>query len=227
MQYWKTLTQTLMYSGLFSLLHVLICSMGGYGFARFKFPGSGVLFALVIITIVVPVHSYMVPLYMSFRYFFGLNLINTWWAMGLLTVTGVGLRSGLYIYIFRQFFRGLPKEIEEAAFVDGAGPFYTYARIMMPNAVPAAVTVLLFAFVWHYNDIFYADLLMSKMNLMPTMLGGLGETFANAFPGIPSNLVIQMVVYAGVLLAIAPILTLYMFLQRFFVEGLERSGIVG
>ncbi|MCL2048017.1 MAG: carbohydrate ABC transporter permease [Defluviitaleaceae bacterium] len=223
MDYWNTLARTLLFALTFSALHVFVCSMVGYGFARFKFHGSNVFFALVVVTIVVPVHSIMVPMFLNFS---SLNLLNTWFALGLLTITGVGLRSGLYIYIFRQFFRGLPKEIEEAAFIDGAGPFYTYARIMMPNAVPAIVTVLLFSFVWHYNDTFYTTLLMRDTRLLATSLLTLGDNYAQA-DNITSKLHIQMVVYAGVLLAVTPILTIYMFLQRFFVEGLERSGIVG
>jgi multiple sugar transport system permease protein len=170
----------------------------------------------------------MIPMFINFRFFLGtnINLIDTWWALGLLTATGVGLRSGLYIYIFRQFFRGLPKEIEEAAFIDGAGPFYTYLRVMMPNAVPAIITVLLFAFVWHYNDTFYTSLLMPQVNFMSSRLMALGDTYRTA-ENVFSPLFVQMVVFAGVTLAIAPILTIYMFLQRYFVEGLERSGIVG
>lgn len=222
------LLQTLFFSLFFSALNVMICSMVGYGFARFKFPGSNVLFALVIVTIVVPVHSYMVPMFLNFRYFLGLdwNLLNTWWAMGLLTITGVGLRSGLYIYIFRQFFRGLPKEIEEAAFIDGAGPLYTYTKVMMPNAVPAIVTVLLFSFVWHYNDTFYTSLLMNDANFLSVRLMALGLTYSTVEVVFQPHL-IQMVVFGGVLLVIAPILIIYLFLQRYFVEGLERSGIVG
>jgi multiple sugar transport system permease protein len=228
MDYWRTLFETLAFSFGFAFLNVAICSMVGYGFARFKFPGSNLLFALVILTIVVPVQSFMVPLRLNFQFFMGtnLNLLNTYWALGLLTLTGVGLRSGLYIYIFRQFFRGLPKEIEEAAFIDGAGPIYTYVKVMMPNAVPAIVTVLLFAFVWHYNDTFYTSLLMPQYNFLSSMLMALGVTFSQA-ESVFSPVLIQMVVFAGVMLAIVPILTIYLFLQRYFVEGLERSGIVG
>ena len=222
------LFQTLSFSVFFSAMNVVICSMVGYGFARFKFPGSNALFALVIVTIVVPVHSYMVPMFLNFRYFLGMdwNLLNTWWSMALLTATGVGLRSGLYIYIFRQFFRGLPKEIEEAAFIDGAGPLYTYTKVMMPNAIPAIVTVLLFSFVWHYNDTFYTSLLMTDSNFLSVRLMALGPTFQTV-EAIWDLSLIQMVVFGGVLLVIAPILIIYLFLQRYFVEGLERSGIVG
>ncbi|MCL1843944.1 MAG: carbohydrate ABC transporter permease [Defluviitaleaceae bacterium] len=228
MHYWRTLAQTMGFALGFSVLHVAVCSMVGYGFARFKFPGANILFAFVILTIVVPVHSYMVPMFINFSFFLGtnVNLLNTYFALGLLTATGVGLRSGLYIYIFRQFFRGLPKEIEEAAFIDGAGPFYTYIKVMMPNAIPAIVTVFLFSFVWHYNDTFYTSLLMPNLNFLSTRLMGLGPTYS-MMENVYSPALIQMVVFAGVMLAVVPILTIYLFLQRYFVEGLERSGIVG
>jgi multiple sugar transport system permease protein len=244
MEYPSLLMRTLGFTLIFTVIQLVITSMVGYGFARFKFPGSNALFAIVIVTIVVPVHSYMIPMYLNFRYFldplvglinsildldpeFEINLLNRWWSLGLLTATGVGLRSGLYIYIFRQFFRGLPKEIEEAAFIDGAGPFYTYSRVMMPNAMPAIVTVLLFAFVWHYNDTFYTSLLMGEANyFLSTQLMAVGLSYSTN-RNIFNPLLIQMVVFGGVMLAIVPILTIYLFLQRYFVEGLERSGIVG
>jgi len=228
MNFWNTLLITLAFALGLSALHVIICSLVGYGFARFKFPYSNALFALCIVTIVVPVHAYMVPLFVSFRWFLGtnLNLIDNPLSIVLLTATGVGLGSGLYIYIFRQFFRGLPKEIEEAALIDGAGPLRTYAQVMLPNAIPAMVTVLLFAFVWHYNDTFYTSMLIPRTNLMSTMMMSVGFTFSNR-EDINNPILIQMVVFGGVLLVITPILTIYLILQRFFVEGLERSGIVG
>jgi len=228
MRYWGSLASTLMFAFGFSVVHVIITSMVGYGFARFRFPGSNALFALVIITIVVPVQAYMVPMFINFRFFMGTNhaLTGTPWAMLLLTLTGVGLRSGLYIYIFRQFFRGLPKEIEEAAFIDGAGSLATFIKVMLPNAVPAIITVALFAFVWHYNDTFYTSLLWTGNDFLSTRLMTLGHTFENV-AHVRNPLLVQMVVFAGVMLAITPILTIYLFLQRYFVEGLERSGIVG
>jgi len=228
MDFLRTMVTTLAFSVGLSAIHVAITSMVGYGFARFRFPGNGVLFAFVIITIVVPVQTYMVPLFMHFRNFgFGnLNLLGSYASIVLLSLTGVGLRSGLYIYIFRQFFRGLPKEIEEAAVVDGAGTFSTYIRVMLPNAVPAVITVTLFSFVWHYNDTFYTSLLVPGNRLMAVMLGMVGSSFQMA-TNIQNPTHIQLIVFSGVLLAIAPILIIYLVLQRYFVEGLERSGIVG
>jgi len=230
LDYVNTLTLTLTFAVGLGALHVIITSMVGYGFARFRFPGSSILFALMIVTIVVPVQTYMVPMFLQFRFFniFGLemNLIGSYASLTLLTLTGVGLRSGLYIYIFRQFFRGLPKEIEEAAFIDGASTFRTFATVMMPNAKPAIITVFLFAFVWHYNDTFYSSLLITGNRLMAVMLTALGNTFA-VFEDIRDPNQVQLVVFAGIVLAITPILSIYLLLQRHFIEGIERSGIVG
>jgi multiple sugar transport system permease protein len=230
LNYVETLLLTLGFSLGMGAIHVVITSMVGYGFARFKFPGSGALFALVIVTIVLPVQTYMVPMYMQFRYFnfmgVEINLIGSYWSLGLLTLTGVGLRSGLYIYIFRQFFRGLPKEIEEAALIDGAGVFRTFTQVMLPNSTSAILTVLLFAFVWHYNDTFYTSLLITGNRLMGVMLNALGNNFS-LNEHVRDNGLIQLVIYAGVFLTIAPVLTVYLVLQRHFIEGIERSGIVG
>ncbi|MCL2364152.1 MAG: carbohydrate ABC transporter permease [Defluviitaleaceae bacterium] len=231
MDYVATLIRTLIYSLGLAVLHVVVCSFVGYGFARFKFRGSEFLFALVIVSIVIPIHAYMIPMVQGFRFFLGnpdWNLINDTipWPIILLTATGVGVRSGLYIFIFRQFFRGIPKEIEEAAFVDGASPLGTYLRIMLPNAVPAVITVFLFSFVWQYNDVYYAGNLFVGNRLMANMMSSAGFMYS-ATQQITNPMMVQMITFGAVVLTIAPILIIYLFLQRFFVEGLERSGIVG
>ena len=132
LDYLTTLRNTLIYDLGLMAIQVLICSLVGYGFARYDFPFKKLLFGCVVVMIVIPTHTIMLPLYVTFRQFnplglvtlFGaepINLLKTPWPMVIMTLLGSGLRSGLYIYIFNQFFRGLPKEIEEAAFVDGAG----------------------------------------------------------------------------------------------------------
>lgn len=118
MDYFRTLGNTLIYTVALTLIQVLICSMVGYGFARFDFPLKKLLFGCVVLMIVIPNHTIMLPQYMTFR---SMGLMSEATPMYILTLFGTGLRAGLFIYIFNQFFRGLPKEIEEAAFVDGAG----------------------------------------------------------------------------------------------------------
>lgn len=238
MSFVKSLTFTLFFSALIMLIQAFICAIVGYGFARFHFKGMNILFGLVILTIVVPTQAIMVPMYTQFRYFdffgvvelttgkAGFNLINTVWPVLLMTITGLGLRSGLFIYIYRQFFRGLPKEIEEAAWIDGAGPFYTFFKVMLPNAKSSMITVMLFSFVWQYNDTFFSSLYMSNFKLMSLKITTLAANVYQALNIRDAN-VVELVVNSGVLLVIVPLLVIYLFLQRYFMEGIERSGIVG
>lgn len=140
LDYFPTIARDILYTVSLMIIQILICSMVGYGFARFEFPFKKILFGCVVIMIVIPSHTIMLPLYITFKEFdpMGLvtlitgspiNLMGSPIPMYLMTVLGCGVRSGLYIYIFNQFFRGLPKEIEEAAFVDGAGVWYTYLEL--------------------------------------------------------------------------------------------------
>lgn len=177
MDYLPLLANTLLFVTITTLLTAISCALAGYGFARFSFPGSNVLFVLVILTILVPTSTLMVPMYLHFRNFDilgmvhlftgreGINLLNTYWPSMITAATAGGLKAGLFIYIFRQFFKGMPKEIEEAALIDGAGGFRTFARIMLPNAISPLITVILFSFVWQYNDTFYSALFMVKARL--------------------------------------------------------------
>ncbi|HEX3021345.1 MAG TPA: carbohydrate ABC transporter permease [Lachnospiraceae bacterium] len=234
----KTLGNTLIYIVILTLIQILITSMAGYGFARFDFPLKKLLFACVIITIVIPTHTIMLPLYQHFRTFdiFGIigafkgekiNLLSSTTPMYLMTLLGCGLRSGLYIYIFNQFFRGLPKEIEEAAFIDGAGSFYTYFRIMLVNAMPSVVTVSVFSLVWQYNDMFYCKLFtMPTKQILSLRLSTLQPTI-EFVDQVKDPMLSQLNVYAGVILVMIPIVTIYLILQKYFMEGVERSGIVG
>lgn len=237
LDYPKVMLTTMTYTIAMMLIQTFICAFVGYGFARFKFPGNGFLFGLVILTIVIPVQTIMVPLYTQFRYFdvLGLfklisgsyvNLLDTFWPMTLMSVTGVGLRSGLFIYIYRQFFKSFPKEFEEAAFIDGAGVFRTYFNIMLPNASPPIITVMMLSFVWQYNDIFFASMFSNSTNLLSVKLTTLASTFASMLRMFDPNEV-DLNVNAGLVLAILPLIIIYIILQKYFMQGVERSGITG
>lgn len=238
LDYLPTIVRDLAYTLTLTLLQLLVCSMVGYGFARFNFPLKSLLFGCVVIMIVIPSHTIMLPLYMTFRQFdpLGLvslitggsiNLMGTVIPMYIMTLLGCGVRSGLYIYIFTQFFRGLPKEIEEAALVDGCGVWYTYFRIMLVNAMPAVITVAVFSIVWQFNDTFYAKLfLISEDVVISKKISTLQATIAN-LDKILDTTIQELYLDAGVILVILPILIIYLVLQRNFIEGVERSGIVG
>ncbi|WP_337104410.1 carbohydrate ABC transporter permease [Paenibacillus sp. YIM B09110] len=247
MNYPKVLTNTFMLSAGVMILQTITCVLAGYGFARIKFRGSGLLFGAVIFTILVPSHTIMIPLYLHFKNFdlFGLielikgkpaNLINSYWPFIISAVLGMGVKTGLYVYIFRQFFRGIPREIEEAAYVDGAGYFSTFSRVILPNAIPSMITVMLFSFVWQWNDSFFTNMYLNEPKVMSSMMSSSGYAIATFLSGgeqaatasyVQDPFFMSMMMNTSVLMAILPLIILYVFVQRHFVESVERSGLVG
>ena len=236
MDYWKTLGNTLLLNIGCSLVQVVSCALTGYGFARFRFRGSKLLFGIVIMMILVPSQVISLPLYTQFRYFgikgvFSLNLIDSGLTMYLPAMTANGIRAGLMIYIFRQFFKGMPRELEDAAYIDGCGPLRTFVSVMLPNASAALLTVFLFSVVWYWNDYYVSSTFFTDTKTIALMLTNLeNELKMNLFndPTVQISPRDQIVwKEAGCLLSIVPILTMYVFLQKHFTEGIERSGIVG
>lgn len=180
----------------------------------------------------------MLGMYSQFRFFdpAGLvtaitgkeGLLDTFVPFFVRSLCSVGIRNGLFIYLMTQFFRNIPNELEEAATVDGAGPFKIFYRIMLPNSVPILVTIMVFSFVWQWNDDFFAGLFAPKLDFISRNLYLINDKirivtgeYVNdpAYTSILKN--------AASLLAVAPLLILFVGAQRFFVENFERSGIVG
>ncbi len=229
------------------IIQIFICLMVAYGFARFKFKGRNALFGLLVFTIVVPTSTIIIPLYVKFHFFdfFGIgqllrpfnhgkavsvNLLNTCWPFYLMSLTGVGLRSGLYIYMARQFFKGMPVELEEAAFVDGCGPFKTFLRIMLPNVGSIIIVITLFSIVWHWNDyylsvMFFTDEYPLSVNvtLLQDRLQLLSQNMSAADMALSENSILE----ASCFVVILPLLVLYIFCQKYFTESITRTGLVG
>lgn len=243
MDYWETLLNTFALSATTTILTAISCAFAGYGFARLKFKGSNLLFAGVILTILVPPTTILIPIYLNLKDFNlmgiiplltggkSINLLNTYWPFILTSLTANSLKAGLYIFIFRQFFRGIPREVEEAAYIDGAGVGKTFTRIMLPNAVPAIITTLLFSFVWQWNDSFFTTTYLTSSKVMSTQLSSLPYNLAIELSGGDASkadpFYLSMVQDTGILLAILPLIIIYLFVQRYFVESIERTGIVG
>lgn len=239
--YWKALGTTTYISLIVSVFQVAAATLVGYGFARYKFPLKNFWFFMVILVIVVPPQTIMAPLYLNFTFFdplglislvsgSSINLTNTMLPYLLLCLGCMGLKSGLYIYLIRQFFRNVPKDIEEAAYVDGCGKFKTFYRIMLPDAKPIITSCFLFAFVWQWTDKFYSSMFLRKYTLLSTELNGLSgaldsfvknagiaEKASQAYSGA--------IVATGTLMTIIPLLIIYVFAQKGFVESLSQSGI--
>ncbi|MBP0972649.1 MAG: carbohydrate ABC transporter permease, partial [Oscillospiraceae bacterium] len=246
MDYGNTFLRTLLLNVGCSLVQVITCAITGYGFARFRFKGKNLLFGIVVMQILVPSQIIAIPQYMEFRYCLGLqplmqkispslgsafNLIDSPLTMYLPALMANGIRAGLMIFIFRQFFKGLPKELEDAAYLDGCGPFRTFVQVMVPNAASSFLTVFLFSVVWYWNDYYVSSTFFTKNATIALMLKNLNtqlaiKLFNSATVELsPREQILWM--EAGCLLAVVPLLIMYTCLQKYFTEGIERSGLVG
>ena len=236
-EYPTTLWNTLVLNIVSSVLQVGTCALTGYGFARFKFKGKNLLFGIVILQIIVPTQIILIPQYMQFRYFdiFGLFnamlgdsliLVDTNFSMYIPALMCNGIRAGLFIYLFRQFFRGLPKELEDAAYLDGCGPFKTFISVMVPNAASSFLTVFIFSIVWYWNDYYVSSMYFTKGNTISLKIDGIVPLISMHLYGEVRNAT-EFVVWmeAGCLLAIAPIIIMYVFLQKYFTEGIAKAGL--
>ena len=235
MNYKTTLFNTIWVSLLVSLIEVAMCSIVGYGFSRFNFPLKRFWFFCVILVIVIPPQTISTSLFLHFRYFnlFGktVNLRGNMLPYIMMCFTCQGLKNGLYIYMIRQFFMGFPFELEEAAYVDGCGPLKTFVRIMVPGAKPIITSCFLFSFVWQWTDGFYSSLFLGKIQLLSISLSNVVEKLGAYLTKLYGGSTLVSVGYSNAilstatLLAIFPVIILYVFCQRMFVESLASTGV--
>lgn len=238
LDYWNALLNTFRLSFISMILQLGSTALAGYAFSRLRFKGSNILFIIVIITIIIPPQALSLAQYLYFR---ELSLIGKESAIYLMNGLGMGIRSGIFIYIFRQFFRGLPKELEESAQIDGASVVRTFWSVMLPNARGAMVTVGLFAFVWAWNDAYYVKIFEVSTAQFPLLtmqlINAADNVYAALFYTNALNLVGQsiwenplflaLISNVAALLMMLPLLIMYLFVQKQFVESIERTGIVG
>ena len=242
MDFWHTLGNTLVLNIGCSIIQVVTCALTGYGFARFKFKGKNILFFIVIMMILVPSQIILIPQYMFFRYFNPLgiyhaitgnyiNLINNAITMYFPAFTANGIRAGLFIFLFRQSFRGLPKELEDAAYLDGCSPLRTFVQVMIPNAGSTFLTVFLLSVVWYWNDYYVSTSFFTDNRTIALMLKNLDANLTRIIfdNGNVQVNVRELIVWmeAGCLISITPMLILYICLQKNFTEGIARSGLTG
>lgn len=202
---------------------IFSCALAAYGFARFKFKGKNIFFCLVILTMIVPPQILVVQQYALFK---NLGLLNTTFTYYLPAILGQGVRSGLMIYIFRQFIKNLPKELEEAAYIDGCGTFKTFWRIVVPSVAISFLVVAIFSIVWYYNESLTASMFFDEVSPMSMALSDMERIITNNLGGIGIES-IRNIMMAGVLLFLIPMIVMYAVLQKYFIQGIEHSGLVG
>ena len=194
-------------------INALVSSMVGYAFARYKVRGSSQLFGIVVAMLIVP---YIVLLIPTFIIFARLKLTNTYWPWILGALGG----SPFYIFMFRQFFLGFPRELEEAAEVDGCGPFRIFLQIFLPNAKPVFATVMIFAIIGVWGDYLMARIYLSSSKTL------LGVALATAFKD-PQGNTMDTVTLAASVLYIIPLIVVFFFGQKYILQGVVTSGLKG
>jgi len=233
MNYIGTFFQSIVVAGIPTILNVVVCSFVGYGFARFEFRGKKILMALLIFSYIIPPQITMMPTYVLYA---DLKLVGTLWSFVLPALFGQGLNAPIFILIFYQFFKQVPKVLIEAAQIDGAGFFRSFFRISIPSAVPAIITVFLFSLVWYWNESYLTQLYVNGVfsngnwTTLIVELKKFDMTYnpqmAMVVDGASSNNN-ESIRMAATMLSILPVLAMYFVLQRYFVESIDRTGITG
>jgi multiple sugar transport system permease protein len=272
-EYMRAFGNTFMLSFITAIIQTFVCSFIAYGFAKFKFKGNKFLFAMVILTMIIPHRTLASSIKLMFANFdvlgifkffsgggisifgfefnndalasinflnkldpkifktSGVDLLNSYWPFMILSFCGLAFKNGLYIFLLRQFFMGVPDELEESAYIDGSGVFRTFFTIILPISVPMMITVFLFAFSWQWTDIFYASSSMffpDSANAPYMLTSDIGFKVPASLTGLVPNNSIKWetaVKSTGGLMIIAPLVIIYLFGQKYLVQGIERSGL--
>lgn len=237
----ESLKNTLVLEIVSAGLEIVSCSVAAYGLARFDFKMKKITMAALMMTIIVPSTMIIIPSVVNFsnldflgiigliNKIFGtnirINILDTPLTFYLPSIFGVGLRSGIMIFIYMQFFKGLPKELEEAAQIDGATAFATFIKIALPSSRVVILTVSVFAVIWHWNDYFLSVMYTSQNYPLAVAVANMITTITSS---VSNNTdIITAVSMAGCLMFILPVLISYMFVQRGFIKSIDRIGITG
>jgi multiple sugar transport system permease protein len=215
------ISTTIMVSSISAVGQVLSCSIIGYGLARYKFKGNNIIFALIIIALIIPPQVFTIPLYLQYT--------NIGWIGSVLPIVvpcffGFGLKGSLFIFIFRQYFIGLPKSYEEAARIEGCGEFRIFSKIIFPIASSSILVSFILSFVWHWNDYFEPTTYLKGETQMLSQL----ITLLNIGPYVnatASGNPICQPALAACVLSTLPLLIIYAFLQKKFIAGIESCGL--
>lgn len=244
MDYKTSLLSTLL-GGLFpAFISFFTCAVAGYGLARFRFKGKRILTFILILCILLPDPLLIIPNYDNYMHmdFLGIlkliynltgtdlriNVTDGPFVFILPAILSTGIKNALFIYIYMQFFKGLPKELEEAAWIDGAGPWRTFLSIALPSSGASSITVLVFSIVWYWNDYYLSQIYYSKNFPISATLaqfeqrGTFLTEYANKYAYSKATLLLTCC-----LITILPVMIFYLIIQRKFVQSIANSGIVG
>ena len=236
LNYQRTVVNSIIVTVISTIGHLFSAALAGYGLTRYNFKFRGVLLIALVLTIVVPPQVTAIPSYIVYA---KLGLLKGFWPIILPSFFGAGLKGGIYIFIFRQFYMGIPTELEEAARVDGCGPFSTFTRIILPMSKAPFLVNLVLSIVWHWTDTYESVLYIKDIDnqlviaRLPKLFATIVERESSNNQSSAASAMTEASTYTegtvmmATFLVVLPILIVYFFLQNQFTQGVERSGIVG
>lgn len=227
----KSLWDSIVVSLVPTIFSVLSSALIGYGFSQYEFPGKKIWFAAVVLVFLIPTILLSIPTYVLYN---KLGILKSLKAYVYPAMLGFGLRQPVFIFIFYQFFNGIPNELSEAAEVDGANALQIFIKIAVPLAIPAFIITTLYSFVWYWNETNLAiSYFQGEYTTLQIAVSQFENMYRELFPGgnvgmdSASQAFNEGVLFAGTMLSILPLLVLYAFTQRWFVESADRAGIAG
>ncbi|SKA87856.1 carbohydrate ABC transporter membrane protein 2, CUT1 family [Clostridium sp. USBA 49] len=224
----KALLTSIIMAGIPAIFQTASCAVIGYGFARFEFPLKKMWFILLIAAFIIPAQVTMIPKYILFDAY---GMINTPLPSFLPAILGQGIKGSIFVLIFYQFFRSYPIVLDEAAEIDGASKFTTFFKIALPMSIPAIVVAFIFSFVWYWNETYLAGIFYGKViQTLPMRLQTFVDSYSRLYPtsdGSTVNRLNESIRMAGTLITIIPLIVMYLFLQKQFVESVDKAGITG
>jgi multiple sugar transport system permease protein len=231
MSFWSSLLKGIVIAGVPTIINVIIGAVVGYGFGRFDFKGKTIMMGLLLFSFILPSQITMMPTYVLYS---DLKILGSLKSFIYPALLAQGINAPIFILIFYQFFKQVPKVLLEAAQIDGAGYFKSFLRISIPSAAPAILTVFLFSFVWYWNESYLTELYVcglftdSNWTTLVVELKNFTENYSSyQTTGNTATNINESIRMAGTMLSILPVLLMYFVLQRYFVESIDRTGITG
>lgn len=228
LNYFEGLKTSLLLSFFPAVLQSVSLAFAGYGLARYDIPGKKLWFSMIILVFLIPSAVTLIPRYMLFN---GYKMVGTIWPTFITALGGQGLKSSVFLLIYYQFFSTYPKALDEAAMIDGAGNLRVFFGVAIPMAIPAIMVTFLFSFIWFWNETTQLSLLSgAAARTLPIRLSAFVDSFNKLYPSNDTSAggaLNEAIRLSGTLLAIAPLMVMYLFLQKYFVQSIERTGITG
>jgi multiple sugar transport system permease protein len=228
LDYPSKLASSILISVVPSIFQTAVCSLVGYGLARFRFPGKKLIFALILATFIIPAQNTVIPQMLTYRNY---GLLGNIYALILPAIMGQGFKSAIFILIFYQTFLSLPKVLEEAARLDGASNLKIFFSVALPAAIPSYIIAIIFSTVWYWNETYLTVIFLEGgIQSLPMQLSKFVQAYENLYPPGTVNIFDRLneaVKLSGTFLNILPLLVMYFLLQKWFVESVDRTGIAG